>query len=93
MTQRLTAPTAAEQVLDGSGRLTPIWFGWVTRATRLMQGREPVRVAEYTMATLPDADGWRGAVVMVSDEAGGYCLAYSDGAIWRRAYDNTEVAS
>ena len=89
---RLTSPPANEPVLSGVS-FALNWWQWVSRVTRILQGREPAFVREYTVATLPDAADWKGAIVAVSDEAGGYCLALSDGVIWRRSYDNAEVST
>ena len=52
----------------------------------------PVPLAEYTVATLPDPAEFRSCVITVSDEAGGYTMAFSDGAAWRRAQDRTVVS-
>ncbi len=53
----------------------------------------PVRVKAYTTTTLPNAgNAGSGAILMVSDEAGGAVLAFSDGANWRRVTDRAVVA-
>ena len=91
-TRPLTAPRPEEAVLDGP-RLARLWFAWVLRVTSILGGKEPSQLAEYAVASLPDAANWRGCTVAVSDEAGGYCHAISDGAIWRRSYDNAQVTT
>ncbi|WP_294644299.1 DUF2793 domain-containing protein [uncultured Aureimonas sp.] len=50
-----------------------------------------VRVATYLKAALPDAQAGGGQIVLVSDEAGGAVLAFSDGAVWRRVTDRAIV--
>ncbi|WP_082505360.1 DUF2793 domain-containing protein [Aureimonas sp. Leaf324] len=50
-----------------------------------------VRVATYLKAALPDAQAGSGQIVLVSDEAGGAVLAFSDGAAWRRVTDRAIV--
>ena len=50
-----------------------------------------VRVATYLKAALPDAQAGSGQIVLVSDEAGGPVLAFSDGAAWRRVTDRAIV--
>ncbi|WP_102224651.1 DUF2793 domain-containing protein [Acidimangrovimonas sediminis] len=53
----------------------------------------PVRVGQYAVADLPNATtAGAGAVIFVTDAAGGSVLAYSDGAAWRRSTDRTLVA-
>lgn len=51
-----------------------------------------VRVKSYAKASLPSASGeGAGAIVHVSDEAGGAVLAFSDGTNWRRVTDRAVV--
>lgn len=88
----LTSPPPQEAVLEGRN-FARLWFRWVSRVTQILSGKEPLQLAAYTVATLPDAADWKGAIVAVSDETGGYCLALSDGVIWRRSYDNAEVST
>lgn len=45
----------------------------------------------YTVATLPDATRNRGLIVLVTDEAGGATLAFSEGSAWRRVQDRAVV--
>lgn len=46
----------------------------------------PVRVGAYAVADLPDAAAaGEGAIVYATDAAAGATLAFSDGALWRRA--------
>lgn len=52
----------------------------------------PLRLASYTVATLPDATLWTGAEVFVSDETGGAVTAFSDGTNWRRSTDRAVVS-
>lgn len=58
--------------------------------THIMQS--PLPLAGYAVASLPDAAIWTGAVVYVSDEAGGATIAFSDGADWRRVTDRAAVS-
>lgn len=52
-----------------------------------------VRVKSYAKASLPSASGQgAGAILYVSDEAGGAVLAFSDGASWRRVTDRVVVS-
>ena len=53
----------------------------------------PVRVKSYTISALPNAgNAGSGAILMVSDAAGGAVLAFSDGTNWRRVTDRVIVA-
>jgi hypothetical protein len=53
----------------------------------------PVRVKSYTVAGLPGATAsGAGAIVFVTNEAGGAVLAFSDGAVWRRVTDRVAVS-
>lgn len=103
---RIVAPNAVEQVLEGrgssdvssmtmagggGGRMTRIWLSWVQRVTSVLGGREPRQLPNYTVATLPDADEWKWCDVLVTDASGGEIPCWSDGAVWRRVDDRSEV--
>lgn len=92
MSNRLTAPRPDQPVLEGP-YFSRVWFDFVSRVTAILSGRQPLQLAEYTVATVPTASRWRGCIIAVSDDAGGYCTAVSDGTIWRRSYDNAEVST
>jgi len=47
----------------------------------------------FTVATLPVASISRGALIYVTDAAGGELPAFSDGIIWRRVTDRTDVTT
>lgn len=53
----------------------------------------PLRLMSFAVADLPDASLWTGAIVFVSDEAGGAVPAWSDGTNWKRFSDGTNVSS
>jgi len=50
------------------------------------------RLDSFTVATLPDASDYEGAMVHCSDEIGGAVPVFSDGTNWRRVTDRV-VAS
>lgn len=57
------------------------------------QARNQVyRPAVYTVTTLPAATANLGGVVCVSNEAGGFTMAFSDGTNWRRVQDRAIVS-
>lgn len=52
----------------------------------------PVPLTSYTVATVPAASAHSGAIIYVSDEAGGAQPAFSDGTDWRRLSDRTVIS-
>jgi hypothetical protein len=53
----------------------------------------PLRVGSYAVAGAPSASAaGAGAIIYVSDEAGGAVLAFSDGASWRRVTDRAVIS-
>jgi hypothetical protein len=71
--------------VDGNIRI-----GTGTASTKLdVDG--PVRVKSYAVAGVPSASAIEGAIIYVSDEAGGAVLAFSDGTNWRRVTDRAVV--
>jgi len=52
----------------------------------------PITLASYTVASLPDASLYTGALIYVSNETGGATIAFSDGTNWRRAQDRVIVS-
>lgn len=51
-----------------------------------------VVMGEYTVATLPTASTYQAGMIAVSDETGGYTMAFSDGTNWRRVQDRAIVS-
>ena len=51
-----------------------------------------LQVKTYTVSTLPTASTYPRGVIYVSDETGGATLAFSDGSVWRRVQDRSQVA-
>ena len=58
--------------------------------TEAMQ--EPLRLNSYTVATVPTASEWAGAIIYVSDETGGATVAVSNGTNWVRVQDLATVS-
>lgn len=50
------------------------------------------RLRSYTVGTVPSASP-AGQMIYVSNDAAGPVVAHSDGTIWRREYDNAQVAT
>lgn len=66
------------------------------RPTRVDGSLSPLADAEQlavrTLATLPNVAASAGGLIIVSDEAGGYVPAFSDGTNWRRVTDRAIVS-
>lgn len=52
----------------------------------------PARLVEFTVATLPSASLWTSGLIAVTNETGGYTVAFSDGTNWRRVQDRAVVS-
>lgn len=52
----------------------------------------PLPLAVYTVAGVPSAALWTGALIHVSNEAGGAVTAFSDGTNWRRVTDRAVIS-
>jgi hypothetical protein len=50
------------------------------------------QVGEYTVGTLPATASYQSGVINVSDETGGYTMAFCDGINWRRVQDRAIVS-
>jgi hypothetical protein len=87
---RDAAGTLAERV-----RVTPeglVGIGTTSPSTTLHVSG-PARVGSYTVGTVPSASAsGAGAIIYVSNETGGACLAFSDGTNWRRPSDRTVIS-
>lgn len=88
----ISAPRPDERVLSEGGTFTQVLFRWVADVSSTLGGRQPRKVAEYTIATLPDAAKWKRHEIYVTNESGGEVLAISDGTNWRRQTDRAVVS-
>lgn len=52
----------------------------------------PLPLKSYTVVGVPAAADYEGAIIYVSNEAGGKTIAFSDGTNWRRAQDRAIVS-
>lgn len=64
----------------------------ITEIYQFLSVKNPTQFPVFTVSTLPDATEWAGAMIAVSDEVGGYTMAFSDGTNWRRVQDRAVVA-
>lgn len=70
-----------------------VGLGGVTNPTVALHAAGAMRVGSYTVAGLPGAAAsGAGAIALVSNEAGGAVLAFSDGTAWRRVTDRAIVS-
>lgn len=88
----IAAPSPDQIVLQPVGFLAQVWMRWVLDVSSVLGGRQPRKVAEYTVATVPDAAKWKRHEIYVTDESGGEVLAISDGTVWRRQTDRAVVS-
>jgi hypothetical protein len=51
-----------------------------------------VVISEYTVSGVPTAATYQAGIIMVTDETGGYTMAFSDGTNWRRVQDRAIVS-
>lgn len=53
---------------------------------------QPLVLAAFAIAELPDASLWQWGTVVVTDDVGGSIPAFSDGTDWRRVSDRAVVS-
>jgi hypothetical protein len=58
----------------------------------ILEGQQPVVLPSHTVATVPAAASYTGALIFVSNEAGGAVPAFSDGTSWRRVTDRAVIS-
>ncbi len=51
-----------------------------------------VQLSTYTVAGVPDATSFTGAMIFVTDEIGGSVPAFTDGTDWRRVTDRAIIS-
>lgn len=52
----------------------------------------PILMKEYLKTALPSAVKYKGGMIMVSNDTGGYTPAFSDGTSWRRVADRNVIS-
>lgn len=62
------------------------------RGDGTMPANGPIRLASYTVATVPTAADFPEGVIYVSDESGGAVIAFSDGSNWLRVTDRAVIS-
>jgi hypothetical protein len=51
-----------------------------------------IQAESFTVATVPDATTSTGVIILVTNEAGGAVIAFSDGTNWRRVTDRAVIS-
>lgn len=54
--------------------------------------QDALNVTIYTVTTAPDATKNQGRMIPVSNETGGFTMAFSDGTNWRRVQDRAIIS-
>lgn len=80
MNNILSDPPIPDQTLFTTGRFTTTWVRWFQAVARILQGKDPIQMATYTMLTLPPPKA--GQLIYVTDASGGPTTAFSDGNDW-----------
>jgi len=83
---QLSAAPIQEPITRDKGLLTEIWVKWLTLFSKELYKAKPLKVSQ--LPALADI----GALVFVSDEAGGATIAFFDGTNWRRVQDRQIVS-
>lgn len=93
MTLRRLPEPFARWFAQGGSPIPAIYqyFQDVDQRLRTVSGG-PVATRSYEIASLPSAANHEGALIYVSDEAGGAVIAFSDGTNWRRVQDRMIVS-
>lgn len=81
------SPRAPSEAPTWAARLVQDLVDWVYAIRR-----GPQVLTVYTIATLPDPSKFRGGQICVSDETGGFTVAFSDAVNWRRVQDRAIVS-
>lgn len=93
--QRLPDPNV--QMVLGDGRIALPWYQYfreqdvaLRALIAIANGETPLN--SYAVANVPAAADNEGALIYVSDEAGGAVPAFSDGTDWRRVTDRNVIS-
>jgi hypothetical protein len=62
------------------------------RITDLERKSRKVQLNRYTVASVPAAADHADCLIVVTNESGGYTLAFSDGTNWRRVQDRAIIS-
>ena len=75
-------PQSPQLVDKDTGNVLQVWLTVFTKLIDWVNGPFPMR--PYAKANLPDPTKYPYSVVYVTDDAGGACLAVSNGTNWKK---------
>ena len=84
-------PRPNERISLNGSTFSEIWLRFFREVFQTLNGSLPPRVPVVTVAELPSVTP-AGRLVVVSNEAGGSVLAFTDGTNWRRSTDRAVVS-
>ena len=94
MSQIVTKPEHGEAIIRGE-QASPQMQLFVDDLTLQLNNivlGAAFKLPDYSVAGVPDATQWFGAMIYINDETGGAVPAFSDGADWRRVTDRAVIA-
>jgi len=94
MSQIVTKPEHGESIVSGeqaSPQMQLFLDDIVLQLNNIVLGNA-FKLPDYSVASVPDATQWFGAMIYVNDETGGAVPAFSDGTDWRRVTDRTVIS-
>lgn len=88
----LSIPPTNDLTILNTNRFSQTWVRWFQSVQRLLTGKEPITLASYTVASVPNAAEYPNAMIYVSNESGGAVPAFSDSVNWRRVTDRAIIS-
>ena len=88
----LKSPPIQEQPIAVNSFFTNRWALFFNGIFQLLSNSRPWQLPSYMVAGAPDATGWEGHIIYVSNESGGKTIAFSDGTNWRRVQDRVIIS-
>lgn len=85
-------PGVTSQLVDDTGKPTQTWARFFARLDRILGGKQPLALAPYPKAKLPEAGQFGTHLILVTDDVGGSVPAFSDGTNWRRVTDRAVIS-
>lgn len=94
MAELVSVPEHGETLIQ-DGRASPSLQLFFDELQLLLNGQllgPALQLSIHTVAGVPDATSFTGAMIFVSDETGGSVPAFSDGVNWRRVTDRAVIS-
>mgnify|MGYP000557228207 CR=1 FL=1 len=83
-------PKLGDRIADENGFILPEFALFIEGLVEKVNG---LYLDQYTVAEVPDATQYEGAIIFVTDEVGGATPAFSDGTNWRRTADRFTITT